>query len=222
MINSKSHLPDVYIPVLIDRMLDASDHNMVTGYDSSKTISWAALREAETLTDTNYIDYIIEKINIEKNRKRRHFMYFIVYRICENTPNQKGLEFLIDRIDKETDKYVVSGILDGLIELHKPAETNLDKIFAATKHKTWQIWFSAISALQNTKNPKVEELMMEIIDNEPLEKSYKISNAVAVLYNCGTTKCIPSLERQLQNKSRNIKSEVKETIAVLKKKFNLQ
>jgi hypothetical protein len=222
MINSKTHLPSDYIPSLIDRMLDTSDHNMVPGYDSSKTISWAALREAETLTDTNYIDYIIEKIDIEKNKKRRHFMYFIIYRICENTPYQKGLEFLIDRIDKETDKYIVSGILDGLIHLHKPAETNLDKIFTATKHKTWQIWFSAISALQNTVNPKVEELMIEIIDNEPLEKSYQISNAINVLYNCGTAKCIPALERQLQNKSRNIKSEAKGTIASLKHKFNLQ
>jgi hypothetical protein len=221
MINSSTHIPEEYIPALIDRMLDASDQQMVPGYDSSKTISWAALREAETLSDTNYIDYIIEKIDIEKNKKRRHYMYFIVYRICENTPYQKGLEFLIDRIDKETDKYIVSGILDGLIHLHKSAETNLDKIFTATKHKTWQIWFSAISALQNTNNPKVEALMIEIIDSEPLEKSYKISNAMAVLYNCGTTKCIPALERQLHNKSRNIKNEAKETITVLKQKFNL-
>jgi hypothetical protein len=221
MINSSTHLPEAYIPALIDRMLDTSDHKIQPGYDSSKTISWAALREAETLTDTNFIDYIIDNIALEKNKKRRHYMYFIVYRICENAPYHKGLEFLIDRIDKETDKYIVSGILDGLINLHKPSETNLDKIFTATQHKTWQIWFSAISALQNTNNSKVEELMMEIIDNEPLEKSYKINNAITVLYNCGTTKCIHSLERQLQNKSRNIKSEARITIQELKKKFNI-
>jgi hypothetical protein len=219
MISSSKQLPETYIPELIDRMLDTSDQQMVPGYDSSKTISWAALREAETINDTNYIDYIIESIDKEKNKKRRDKMYFIVYRICENTPYQKGLEFLIDRIDKETDKYIVSNILDGLIALQKPAETNLDKIFAATQHKTWQIWFSAISALQNTNNTKVEELMMQIIDGEPLEKSYRISNAMAVLYNCGTAKCIPSLERQLQTKSRIIKNQAKETIAALKDKL---
>jgi hypothetical protein len=212
---------DAYITELVNRMLDNSDQNMVP-YDSSKTISWAALREAETITDTSFIDNIIENISTEKNKKRRHYLYFIVYRICENRPYQKGLEFLIDRIDKETDKYIVSVILDGLIDLHKPVETNLDKIFAATKHKTWQIWFSAISALQNTNNPKVVELMIEIIDGEPLEKSYKISNAMTVLYNCGTAKCIPFLEKQLSNKSRNIKEEAKTAIATLKQKFNLK
>lgn len=210
-----------YIAQLVDRMLDTSDQNMVAGYDSSTTISWKALREAEAITDTDFVDNIIENLDSEKNKKRRHYLYFIVYRICENTPYQKGLDFLIDRIDKETDKYIVSGILDGLIHLHKPAETNLEKIFTATKHKTWQVWFSAISALENTNNPKVEELMMEIIDGEPLEKSYKISNAITVLYNCGTAKCIPSLERQLHNKSRNLKSEAKIAIDELKKKLNL-
>jgi hypothetical protein len=209
-----------YLSDLIDRMLDTSDQDMVPGYDNSKTISWKAYREAETLTDTALIDLLIEETVKEKNKKRRRQMYFIIYRTCENTPYQPGVEFLIDRIDKEIDKYIVSSMLDGLQNLKKPAETNLDKIFAATKHKNWQIWFSAINALANTNNPKVEDYLIDLMDKEPLEKSYVIINAISVLYNCGSPKCIPALEKQLANKSRNIKDQAKTTIQYLKEKFN--
>jgi uncharacterized membrane protein YheB (UPF0754 family) len=115
---------NTYINELINRMLDKSDQEMVAGYDSSKTISWKALREAETLTNTDFIDTIIDNIISEKNKNRRNYMYFIVVRICENKPYQKGLEFLIDQIDKETDKYIISGILDRISDLEKPATTN--------------------------------------------------------------------------------------------------
>jgi soluble cytochrome b562 len=210
---------NTYIKDLLNRMLDQSDQNMVP-YDSSKTISWKALREAETLTDTDFIDNIIENIKIEKNKNRRNYMYFIVGRICENKPYQRGLEFLIDQIDKETDKYIISGILDRISDLEKPAITNLSKIFEAINHKTWQVKYSAINALGNTNNSYVEKLMIELIESQPLEKSYVTSYAINVLYNCGSDKCISTLEKQLTNKSRNIKDQAKNTLQLLKQKSN--
>ena len=82
---------DKYIDQLINNMLDNSDYETIVPYDSSKSISWKALREEETLTDNKYIDNIIENIGAEKNKKRREYMYFIVGKICENKPYQKGL-----------------------------------------------------------------------------------------------------------------------------------
>jgi soluble cytochrome b562 len=207
-----------FLTDILNRMLDKSDQEMVSGYDSSKTISWKALREAETLTDTDFIDNIIENVIIEKNKKRRNYMYFIVGRICENKSYQKGLEFLIDQIDKETDKYIISGILDRISDLEKPAKTNLSKIFEAINHKTWQVKYSAINALKNTNNPEVEKRMIELIESQPLEKSYVTSYAINVLYNCGSVKCISTLEKQLTNKSRNIKDQAKNTLQLLKQK----
>jgi hypothetical protein len=57
---------NTYLNDLVNRMLDQSDQQMVGGYQSSKTISWKALREAETLTDTDFIDNIIDNIASEK------------------------------------------------------------------------------------------------------------------------------------------------------------
>jgi uncharacterized membrane protein YheB (UPF0754 family) len=209
---------DNYINELINRMLDKSDQEMVAGYDSSKTISWKALREAETLTNFSFIDTIIDNIISEKNKNRRNYMYFIVGRICENKPYQRGLEFLIDQIDKETDKYIISGILDRISDLEKPAITNLSKIFEAINHKTWQVKYSAINALSNTNNPKVEKRMIAIMESTT-EGKYEIIYPMSVLYNCGSVNCIPFIEKQILSKSRNIKSQAIETVKQLKEKF---
>jgi hypothetical protein len=211
-----------YLSQLVDRMLDNSYYKLIVPYDSSKSIIWKALREAETLTDTSYIDNIIENIGTEKNKKQRDKLHFIIYRICENTASKKGLEFLIDTIDKETDKYIISAILDGIIYLQKPAQTDLTKIFNATNHKTWLVNQSAIRALQNTNNSKVEPFICNFLDMQPLLKSHAISYAITVLYNLGTPACLPSLERQTSNKSRNIKNEAKGTIETIKEKFKIQ
>jgi hypothetical protein len=210
---------NTYLNDLLNQMLDQSDQNTVP-YDSSKTISWKALREAETLTDTDFIDNIIENISSEKNKKRRDYMYFIVGRICENKPYQKGLEFLIDQIDKENDKYIISAILDRIMDLEKPATTNLSKIFEALNHKTWQVKYSAINALKNTHNPEVEKKMIAIMENTT-EGKYEIIYPMSVLYNCGSVNCIPFIEKQIQNKSRNIKNQAIETVKQLKEKFNI-
>lgn len=212
---------DKFINELLNSMLDNSDYETIIPYDSSKSISWKALREAETLTNHKYINNIIENISSEKNKKRREYMYFTVDRICENKPYQKGLEFIIDRLDKETDKYVLSSMLDRIEWLQKSAETDLSKIIKCLKHKTWQVRYSAINALRNTNNFVVDVLMMQILNNENSNK-HEISYALGVVYNCGTDKCIAAVEKQTHNKSRNIKAEAKETLRSLKEKYKIK
>jgi hypothetical protein len=212
---------DKYIDQLIDRMLDNSDYHTIIPYDSSKSISWKALREAETLTDHKYINNIIENIGTEKNKKRREYMYFTVGRICEKNPYQKGLEFIIDRLDKETDKYVLSSMLDRIEWLQKSAETDLSKIIECLSHKTWQVRYSAITALRNTNNFIVDDLMIAILNDDNSEK-HSISYALGVVYNCGTDKCFAAVEKQTHNKSRIIKAEAKETLRSLKEKYNIK
>lgn len=206
-----------YLDSLITRMLDRSDE-LTEPYESDKTITWKALREAEKLSDHKYIDNIIENIDTEKDKKRRDYMYFIVGKNCENKPYQKGLEFLIDRLYKETDKYIISAMLNRIEWLHKSAETDLTKIYNCLQHKTWQVRHSAINALKNTNNFVVEVLMIQIMENATTEK-YEIIYPLDVLYNCGSEKCILYVEKQLQHKSRNIKVQAKETIKAIKERF---
>jgi hypothetical protein len=45
---------DKHLIGIIERMLDTSDQITGQGYDSSSTISWKALREAEKLDNADY------------------------------------------------------------------------------------------------------------------------------------------------------------------------
>lgn len=58
---------DKFLIDIIERMLDTSDQIMETGYDSSKTISWKALREAEKVENIDFIPQLISFINNEKD-----------------------------------------------------------------------------------------------------------------------------------------------------------
>ncbi len=72
---------DKYLTSLIDRILNKSDRNMVP-FDSSKTISRQALREAEKIDDVNYIPPLISLIDNENNKDKRNSAYFILSQYC--------------------------------------------------------------------------------------------------------------------------------------------
>jgi hypothetical protein len=102
---------DNYLVDLINRMCDTSDQKMQSGYDSSKTISWAALREAEKLNNNDFVPQLIDFISKEKNKIKRDKSYFALGHVAKNTGDNSALNFLIQQVDKETDKYIISSIL---------------------------------------------------------------------------------------------------------------
>ena len=54
---------DEYLTDLIARMSDTSGRNTEAGFDSSKTISWNALREAEKVANVTFVPQIISFIS---------------------------------------------------------------------------------------------------------------------------------------------------------------
>jgi HEAT repeat protein len=211
---------DKYIGNLVTRMLDNSDYELIVPYDSSLSISFKAHREAETLTNHKYIDSIIENISSKKKPKRRGAMYFIVGRIIEHNYYEFGMLFLIDRLDFETNKYIISAMLDRIAETHKPAHLDLTKIFKCLKHKDWLVRFSAITALNKTDNAAVDDYAIEILE-DPKETRIHQELALTVVYNVGTLKCLPIIEKLTQSKSRILKEQAKEVLKTLKEKYNI-
>ena len=74
-----------YLTDIILRMNDKSDQIMESGYNSSETISWKALREAEKADNVNYISELIQFIDSEKDKKKRDKAYFLLGHIAKNT-----------------------------------------------------------------------------------------------------------------------------------------
>jgi DNA phosphorothioation-dependent restriction protein DptG len=206
-----------YLIELIDRMCDDSDQNMVAGYDSSTTISWKATREAEKLTEELYIKDLIQFIEKEKNKKKRDKAYFILSKIAKNIENLEAMEFLIHRIEKETDKYVLMSMLDRIAELNKPNGTNLTNIIKSTENEKWQIRHSAIEALKKTNDEMAEITVLNILDNT--DDKHNIIYCISTLYSVGTEKAIPHLESHLTSRTRDIKSGAENAIKEIKNRI---
>jgi hypothetical protein len=207
---------DTYLTDLITRMLDESDQIMEDGFESSKTISWKALREAEKLTEEHFVPQLIQFIETEKNKKKRREAYFILGHITKNTGNLIAPEFLISRIDKESDKYIISSLLDRISAIQKPGELSLLPIIAATKSEKWLIRYSAIKALKLSNNEMAEERLIEIIATS--EDAYDLSCANSTLYSIGTPKALPYLEKHLQSRKRDVKASAKNAIEEINKR----
>ena len=205
-----------YLIELIDRLCDESDQKMVAGYDSSKTISWIALRESEKITEEKYISQLIDFIEIEKNKKKRDKAYFTLSKIAKNINNLKATEFLIYRIEKETDKYILMSMLDRIADLKKPNGTNLTNIIIATENDKWQIRHSAIEALKNTDDEIAESHVISILDKT--EDKFNLIYCISTLYSIGTQKAIPYLEKHLTSRIRDIKSGAKYAITEIEKR----
>ena len=196
-----------YLIDLIQRMCDTSDHTMGTGYDSSKTISWLALREAEKVNDEGLISQVFTFIEKEKNKNKRDNAYFLLGHIAKNTNNLTALNYLISRVDKETDKYIISSLLDKIANLKKPFKTNLEPLIQATKTEKWLIRHSAIQSLNYSEDPIAETTLIEILENS--DDTYNLTYSNATLNKIGTTRSIPYLQKHLKSRKRDVKDSAK-------------
>lgn len=206
-----------YLTELINRMCDDSDQNMVAGFDSSKTISWIATREAEKLTEEEYIEQLINFIDNEKIKKKRDKGYFILSKIAKNTNNFKATKFLIYRLVKETDKYVLMSILDRISDLNKPKGTDLSNIIKATENEKWQIRHSAIGALKNTNDEIAEQQIIKVLNST--DDKFNIMYCISTLYDIGTENAIPHLEKHLTSRTRDIKMGADSTIREIRNRI---
>ena len=194
---------DKYLIEIIEKMLNTSDQVMEAGYDSSKTVSWKALREAEKVDNAAFIPQLISFIDNEKDKKKRNKAYFLLGHIAKNTSDLKALVYLISRVNKETDKYIISSLLDRIADINKPIGTDLQPLIQAIKSDKWLIRHSAIQSLNNSFDSVAETALIEILDSS--DDPYNLIYANATLNRIGTPKAIPYLEKHLKSRKKDVK-----------------
>ncbi len=207
---------DKYLVELISRMNDESDKTNKSGYNSSDTISWKALREAEKIDNVNYIPELIAFIDSEKDKKKRNRAYFLLGHIAKNTNDIGATKYLIGRVEKETDKYILSSLLDRIAKLKKPKGIDLKPLIEATRNSKWQIRHSAIDSLQNSEDEVAEDTLIDILSTS--EDFYDITYANATLSYIGTEKALPYLEKNLSSRKRDVKDSAKFAIESINKR----
>ena len=207
---------DNYLLDIIDRMLDKSDQILESGYDSSKSISWKAFREAEKVDTLDFVPQLIICIDKEKDKKRRDAAYFLLGHIGKNTNDTAALNYLIQRVDKETDKQIITSILDRIGDLKKPSGTNLQPLIRATQNDKWSIRYSAIQSLNNSVDPVAESILIEILDSS--DDPFNLIYSNAVLNRIGTLRALPYLEKHLKSRKRDVKDSAKFAIEEILKR----
>ncbi len=207
---------DKYLHDLIDRIGDDTQEVVDGVYDSSTTISWKALREAEKVNDEGLVPQLIKFISEEKDKKKRGSAYFLLGHIAKNTENLSAVNFLIERVGFETDKYIISSLLDRIANIKKPNGIDLQPLIKATKSEKWLIRHSAIQSLNNSEDALAESTLIEIIDSsiDPFDLTY----ANATLNRIGTPRAIPYLEKHLKSRKRDVKDTARYAIEEIVKR----
>lgn len=175
--------------------------------NSDEKTSWKALREAELLTNIDFIEPLKLFITQEANKKTRDAAYFILGKIAKNKNCEDVCAFLIFRVDQEKDKYVISSMLDRIADLNKPVGIDLQPIIKCLQSKEWLIRQAAIRAFSNCSDPRVEDILIEILEN-PADNTDLIY-ANATLNKIGTKKSIPYLEKMLKSRNQDVKGSAK-------------
>lgn len=205
-----------YLIDIIERMCDTSSQIMETGHNSSESISWKAYREAERVSDIDFIPQLMLFIDKEKDKKKRDKACFLLGHIAKNTNSRLALTYLIQRVNKESNKYIISSLLDRISDLQKPPGTDLEPLIKMTKSDKWLIRHSAIKSLNHSSDSVAEAALIEIIDvsNDP----YNLIYSNATLNRIGTARAIPYLEKHLKSRKRDVKLSAQYAIEEIKKR----
>jgi HEAT repeat protein len=196
---------------LIDRMCVVE--HMV---NSSQSVSWAAHREAEAITDVSIVTELSIFLSGEVPKEQRKAAYFILGNVGKNIQNHECVNVLISLINKEKDKYALATLLDVLADIRIPKETDLSPAYQLLGDNRWLVRHSAIGALRNTESPEAEAHVLAHL--EVAEDPHDIVYCHATLNRIGTNQAIPFLERGLKSRKRDVKVSAEQAILAIQQR----
>ena len=187
---------------------------------SEESVSWNAYREAERISDETV--YPILKKIIEENHKNkavREAAYVIIGYSLRNIFNKEACIFLIQRLDEETDKYVVACILDNLARIHIPEDIDMSLVIKCSQNDKWLIRHSALNALGSSSTHANREALLFFINQEDEKKyEYEIIYANASFGSIGSKEDIPFLEKHVKSRKRDIRDSARFAIDRIKER----
>lgn len=201
-----------YLIDLINRM--STKENDISS--SHESVRWKAHREAETLTAPEYspiLKEMIIKYSAKKYTKIRNAIYFALGKVLKKTPATEYLAFIVNQLSVETDKYLLSHMLDRIGDLLLPNEVSIEPILICTKDERWQVRYSAISALKASPTVESRNAIIDFIKLED-ERKYKseIVYANAVLSYIGMMEDIPFIQLHIKSRIHDIKDSATNAI----------
>jgi len=214
---------------LIAKMNTKEEHFTV----STETASWKAHREAETLTDPALfplLQEIIEENEGKKKDKReiRDAAYFIFGRLMQVSFEQDACAFFLQRLGTETDKYILSSMLDRVHDWRRPAgktipaDLDISNILTLAKDERRLVRHSAIHALGACPREESRNILLYyLLQEDEKAYQYEIYYANIAMQDIGEPADIPFLERFLKSRRPDIKITAQYAIQFIQERNHL-
>ena len=171
--------------------------------NSKESVSWHAYREAEALSDVSLIVELADYVQRESRQERRTAAYFILGKLGEKFPASECAAILVAQAKKETDKYVLATLLNALAYVSKPSNLDLSPVYAHLADERWLVRHSAIQSLKRTNSPKVEDMILHVL--ETTTNPHDLVYCQATLNEIGSAKAIPFIAKNLKSRKRDVK-----------------
>jgi len=181
--------------------------------NSDESVSSHAYREAGALSDATLISELADYVQRESKQDSRAAAYFILGKLGEKFPTSDCVALLLARLKKEKNKYVLATLLAALGRISKPANLDLTPVFALLADKRWLVRHSAIQALQRTNSPKVEEMILHVL--ETTSDPYDLVYCHSTLNKIGSAKAIPFIAKNLKSRKRDVKDSARLAIEAI-------
>ena len=194
-----------------------------TTLNSSVDPAWFAHRKAEQLDDLSLLHMlreIIEEHSKKSEKELRRNAYFVMAKLLVKIENPEYCQFLIESLGRETDRYVLSAMLDSIGWLRLPQEMNIDAVVKCSQDSKWLIRHSAIHALRASSTDASREVLRYWVGQED-EKKYKFEliYAHAALGEIGTEADIALLEQHVYSRIRDVRDTAAYAIENIQKRI---
>ena len=197
---------------------------------SDETVSWKALREAETLTDPALFPLLQEIVQENKGKAKpkrevRMAASFIFGRLMEQAFDPESCIFYLRWLEMETDQKLLCPMLDRISDWQRrarriiPAGVDVSPILALAKDSRCHVRHSAIHALRTCPGRKSRDVLKFYLTQED-EKVYKYEMYYAniAMQSIGEPEDIPLLERFLKSRRPDLKITAQYAIQYIREK----
>lgn len=201
-----------YLSDLIERLADRTQVS-----SSAESISWAAHREAESLTDVGMVDELVQAVKT-LSREKRAACYFIIGKIGLNGRDERCAAALLDSVSFETDKHNLEAILLAIGKIPKGPHFDLSLVYPLLEDKRSLVRHAAIHALDNSANPDSELRVIGHLAGTIDE--YDQAYCHQVLGNIGTPRALPAIEANLKSRKRDVKGTAKWASEAIRERYS--
>jgi len=187
--------------------------------DSSKSIAWAAHREAEQLRDPDWVDAVAALLASELAKERLGACLFILGKLGTNLGDPRCTERVLETLAKERDKQVLAGGLDLMAAMPKPASLDLSPVYWWLKDFRWLVRQAAIGALRHAQDPEAESRLLELLA-EGADSDDQIC-CHSTLGTIGTGASIPYLERGALSRKRDVRLSAEHALKAIRGRLGI-